>query len=1048
MFIFINHLVIKTSENNNMKIINESKEIFGLKLLIDNMLEQRLGIHHNKYKLITEQKERNEFFQNINRYIPNFIYSIWNNPKSLATILSVADKDDIKNNLDHFITHYLYENIFSSNGNQDQLIYIITLLLKEEINKLENDIEINLLNFLNGTACGFILEELLQKKEVQSFFKNIIKNVIRNIETIYLLNPIMFNPEEIYTKIIQKKEYVEEQLEKNNKYKEYFRMFDSRYIIPLTKKQLEAICNKYKDTDVKIFLRKKIEKCELYPNLYSIEKIITQIQKSKEPIQIYNYYRQSYVKIIDIIDVLLETLLINSKSLPYFIKCICKIISVFIKKKFPNIDIIEHNSYIANFFFVKLLFLVFKNPALYTLMNENLVIGKTMDILMIVQFILTRFIQGYFFDELDVYVSFNEYFIEKMPKLIEFFNNICQVTLPSFIDKLINDKLPEDYIYNYFEENPKETIFYRQICFNIDILYSLVINADKCKNQIIFDQLVLQKLIANINQLLELKNFTKDNDDFCATRKIVHYFLLSDTINNKKYEKILKIKREKDHFSLKELKKIETEEEKTQNNIIKVKNFLFSFLYNFPTLNKNDFIQCNLNNIINLLKEIKDKSDLNSNIGQTITQMNPLLDSLLQNLPLLEQRNSSNNKLLEDRLSYMVKLLKAIKNDVIKNLPNNSYEKPIPIKWFLGSLIQFLPKLPNEYIENNYEKLLNEIENDINDSIKELDFEFLGDTIEYLREINNNIFYFRNVKNIILDIDLNKEVDIFVEKEQIPMELIFNYNDIQLDIIPVTIGKKKKMLSKNKKIEHNICYTIKNFINNFPDLTQYEDFQDIDLIDLLKEIDFPSKINEYFDIIKGHLKEQKFVNKNNFNNVFNKIYDYILEQLNDKIFPKETSVKDLKISKNCFKLAWVQPTDLINFHKEYILDYYLPDAINYFKKIGEEKSPRKKLICVKEIFNCIYNLGQFNGDQVEGADEELSLLNYTFIKANPGNIYNNCKFMNLFLEEKQKNKIEGNQLAKILLLCDSIEKFTHKDLINITEEEYNEKCKLVYQGLI
>ena len=1024
-----------------MKIINESKEIFSLKLLIDNMLAERLGIHYNKYKLITEQKERNDFFQNINRYIPNFIYSIWNNPKSLATILSVADKNDIKNNLDHFITHYLYENIFSSNGNQDQLIYIITLLLKEEINKLEDDIEINLLHFLNETACGFILEELLQKKEVQSFFKNIIKIVIRNIEKIYSLNTIMFDPEEISTKIIKQKDFIEEKLEINKRFKEKFKMFDSRYIIPLSKKQLEAQYNKYKDTDVEIFLRKKIEKCELYPNLYSVEKLITQIHKSKEPIKIYNYYRQSYVKIIDIIDTLLETLLINAKSLPYFIKCICKIISVFIKKKFPNIDIIERNSYIAQFFFVKLLFLVFKNPALYTLMNENLVIEKTMDILRIVQFILTRFIQGYFFDELDCYVTFNEYFIEKMPKLIEFFNNICQVNLPSFIDKLINDKLPEDYIYNYFEENPKENIFYRQICFNIDILYSLVINAEKCKNQIIFDQIVLKKLIENINQIVELKNFTKDNDDFCATRKIIHYFLLSDTINNKKYEKILKIKREKEHFCLKELKQIETEKEKTENNIIKVKNFLFSFLYNFPTLNKNDFIQGNLNNIINLLKEIKDKFDLNSNIGQTATQISPLLYSLLQNLPLLEQRISSNNKLLEDKLSYMEKILKAIKNDVIKNLPNSSYEKPIPIKWFLGSLIQFLPKLPNEYIENNYEKLLNEIENDINDSIKELDFEFLGDTIEYLREINNNIFYFQNVKNIILDIDLNREVDKFVEKEQILIELIFKEN--QLDIIPVTNEKKKK--SKNKN-DNNICHTIKNFINNFPDLTQYELLQDIDLIDLLKEIDFPSKINEYFDLIKGHLKGQKFVDNNNFNNVFNKIYDYILEQLNDKIFPKETSVKDIKISQNCFKLAWVQPTNLIKFHKEYILDYYLPDAINYFKKIVEEKSPRKKLICVKEIFNCIYNLAQFNDDKLDGADEELFLLNYTFIKANPENIYNNCKFMNLFLGEKQKNKIEGNQLSKILLLCDSIEKFTHKDLINITEEEYKEKCKLACQG--
>ena len=92
-----------------------------------------------------------------------------------------------------------------------------------------------------------------------------------------------------------------------------------------------------------------------------------------------------------------------------------------------------------------------------------------------------------------------------MPQLIKFFNNICQVTIPSFIDKLINDKLPEDYIYNYFEENPNENIFYRQICFNTDIIYSLVINADKCKDEIIFDKLVLTKLMPNINFLFFIK---------------------------------------------------------------------------------------------------------------------------------------------------------------------------------------------------------------------------------------------------------------------------------------------------------------------------------------------------------------------------------------------------------------------------------------------------------------------------------------------------------------------------------------------------------------
>ena len=72
-------------------------------------------------------------------------------------------------------------------------------------------------------------------------------------------------------------------------------------------------------------------------------------------------------------------------------------------------------------------------------------------------------------------------------------------------------------------------------------------------------------------------------------------------------------------------------------------------------------------------------------------------------------------------------------------------------------------------------------------------------------------------------------------------------------------------------------------------------------------------------------------------------------------------------------------------------------------------------------------MGKFNDDDVEGADEELSLLTYTFIKANPENIYNNCRYMNLFIGN-QKNKIEGSQLSKMFVLCDSIEKISYKEL--------------------
>ena len=130
-----------------------------------------------------------------------------------------------------------------------------------------------------------------------------------------------------------------------------------------------------------------------------------------------------------------------------------------------------------------------------------------------------------------------------------------------------------------------------------------------------------------------------------------------------------------------------------------------------------------------------------------------------------------------------------------------------------------------------------------------------------------------------------------------------------------------------------------------------------------------------------------------------------MEQLNEKIFPLDGHYKDDIILQKYITLGWIKPYHLFNFGKDYIFDYFLPDAINSFQRIDEEKSPRKKLLCIKEIFNCLYNLGQFNNDKVEGAEEEMNLLNYIFIKAKAQNIYTNCQYKALFLEEK-KGKLE------------------------------------------
>ena len=133
---------------------------------VENMISKKFKGEGNLYKLISKKEEQNKFLGSINIYAPEFLQQIWNSPKSLATLLLKADKSEVKNYLSHFIVHNLYDNISSLSHKDDQLIYIITILLKEEINILTNT---NSSSF-TGKLCGILFEEFGKKKEVKSLF--------------------------------------------------------------------------------------------------------------------------------------------------------------------------------------------------------------------------------------------------------------------------------------------------------------------------------------------------------------------------------------------------------------------------------------------------------------------------------------------------------------------------------------------------------------------------------------------------------------------------------------------------------------------------------------------------------------------------------------------------------------------------------------------------------------------------------------------------------------------------------------------------------------
>ena len=107
-----------------------------------------------------------------------------------------------------------------------------------------------------------------------------------------------------------------------------------------------------------------------------------------------------------------------------------------------------------------------------------------------------------------------------------------------------------------------------------------------------------------------------------------------------------------------------------------------------------------------------------------------------------------------------------------------------------------------------------------------------------------------------------------------------------------------------------------------------------------------------------------------------------------------------------------------------------------------EKSPRKKILCMTNIFDSISNLVKFNNDgnaQI-GVDDQMPILNYTLIKAQPKWIFSICKFMEIYLGDLKKKK-EDNQLMQLRGVCENMIIVNNESLNDVSEEEFTRKSE-------
>ena len=235
---------------------------------------------------------------------------------------------------------------------------------------------------------------------------------------------------------------------------------------------------------------------------------------------------------------------------------------------------------------------------------------------------------------------------------------------------------------------------------------------------------------------------------------------------------------------------------------------------------------------------------------------------------------------------------------------------------FVNSLNDTLKLLPADFQSNDFENLFKSFECDIINSIKEIDFEIISVCLGKMKFSKRLKIYYENVMKSIIDLEINEKVKSIIKKEPICSIISLRYTEEEKEF-KIEKGKGIKdvpyfNIFKNVNEEKIICPTIESFACKFPDISKIQQLQDVDLFQLDEELKFTNELNNYFKLIKEYLKNKLNIDEylQEFETLNNKIFDYVMEKIYDKIYLLEPDEMDNIVYKNCILLSWIEPKHL------------------------------------------------------------------------------------------------------------------------------------------
>ena len=772
---------------------------FKCRIIYKTKIEIYLLTKQNNKILINLNEDSQDTHQRINvkddlsdfptELIKDFMFLFREDNNLMYKIIESSDRAQVEI-LVPFLCHLFYENFFMENSEQEEMLYIIYLLLEKEIDVLVTP---SLLSFLNNSFLSKFFDEFRDRYEIKSFNITILNNLIRDINELnlsfYSLDIISTSKNKIkkFNKKNSKKnlkcidmnlEYLEYETDNFNKNK-YSKNLTSRFtennytnqrkkrnsatvnlnkILQLNSKknygnniifENKAFKNKvnknfFNDINEN-FIKKSFEKekNEIMKQYY-MEKLKT-IYKFNDP-NLYNshqYYDElkkkevittksieKYNKGVELIQNFIDKLLTNLENtsiIPYSIKVICKIIFILIKKKFKRIPLMKRNLFICKFLFDKIILPVLLNPDMNIICKDEIITLNTRKNLSNIYSVLKMFIRG------DMFTSQENRYMTIFNQF--FIDNYLR--LNNLLLKIINVKLPEKLEYLseefYCDDN---------FVLNNDLRY--------------FDEINYDYFMENYNDFMQYESI-------CFNTK--HFFIFYDIV-----------KKNPEKFFGKG-----SEGEKIFNtistfiNMIKTNQDVYYVIINekynteveellFPKKTK---IMLGIKN---------NKSNILKNIKYCITH-------LLNNLKINSHWDWTNNAEFKtiNILSFINKYLNASEKnmEILKNDP--------PLNWYSSYILKNIDLIGTRYSNNDYQKLYEEILNDTLqriDNLKKIN-EFLTVNITTkFNLINNRMKIFRKELQNIKNIELTLQATKFMKLKKIKTCLIDEkeFNNIKKNI--------------------------------------------------------------------------------------------------------------------------------------------------------------------------------------------------------------------------------------------------------------------------